>query len=301
MHNRQTLAREASIQGVGLHSGVPVRMRLIPAGAGTGIVFVRTDRAEVEIPATFDHVGPSFYATVLQKDGVTISTVEHLMAALYALQVDDLRIEIDGPEVPILDGSARPLVEAILDAGTVEFPVPRSYLTLVRPVVITHEEKRIGVYPCREYRVTYAIEFPHPGLGYQELTVSVWGDGVFAEKLAPARTFAFESEVAALRNAGLARGGSLDNAVVIGAEGPLNAGGLRFPDEFVRHKMLDLTGDLSLLGRPILGHVCAYRAGHDMHGRLARRILESTDSWFLAPWSDEAPAPDALGVRSTAD
>ncbi|MBZ5640265.1 MAG: UDP-3-O-acyl-N-acetylglucosamine deacetylase, partial [Acidobacteriia bacterium] len=270
-------------------SGAKVRMRLLPAEAGAGILFLRTDHPEVEIPATLDHTGPSFYATVLQKDGVAVSTVEHLMAALYALQVDDLRVEIDGPEVPILDGSSRPFVEAILAAGTVEHPVPRLYLTVVRPVVVTLDEKRIGVYPCREYRVTYAIEFPHPGLGYQELTLSIWGADAFAEKLSPARTFTFEGEVEALRKAGLARGGSLENAVVVGANGLLNEGGLRFPDEFVRHKMLDLTGDLSLLGRPLRGHVVAYRAGHDLHGRLARRILERTDCWFLAPWSEEVP------------
>jgi UDP-3-O-[3-hydroxymyristoyl] N-acetylglucosamine deacetylase len=297
VHNRQTLARETEVRGIGLHSGAEILMRLLPAEAGSGIVFVRTDLAGIEIPATLDHAGPSFYATVLQKDGVTISTVEHLMAALYALQIDDLSIELDGPEVPILDGSSRPFVDAILSAGTVERDVPRLYLTVVRPLTVTHEEKRIGVYPCREYRVTYAIEFPHPGLGYQELTASIWGAEAFAEKLAPARTFTFESEVEALRKAGLARGGSLDNAVVIGAEGLLNAGGLRFPDEFVRHKMLDLTGDLSLLGRPLRGHVVAYRAGHDLHGRLARRILERPDCWFLAPWSEEIPEADAGGVR----
>ncbi len=301
MHNRQTLAREAEMRGIGLHSGAAVRMRLIPAEAGTGVVFVRTDRPEVEIPATLAHAGPSFYATVLQKDGVTVSTVEHLMAALYALQVDDLRIEVDGPDVPILDGSSRPFVEAVLAAGTVERPVPRLYLTVVRPVVVTVEGKRIGVYPCHDYRVTYAIEFPHPGLGYQELTLSIWGADAFAEKLSPARTFTFEAEVDALRKVGLARGGSLENAVVIGADGLLNHGGLRFPDEFVRHKILDLTGDLSLLGRPLRGHVVAYRAGHDLHGRLARKILDRPDCWFLAPWSEEAPVAAGAGSHPLPD
>ncbi len=287
MHRRQTLASEAEVRGIGLHSGSAVRMRLLPAEAGRGVVFVRTDRGRAEIPATLEHAGPSFYATVLETEGVTVGTIEHLMAALYALQIDDLTIELDGPEVPILDGSSRPFVEAILAAGTVELDAPRLYLTVIRPVIVTHEDKRIGVYPCNDYRVTYAIEFPHPGLGYQELTASLWGAEAFAEKLAPARTFTFESEVEALQKAGLARGGSLENAVVIGSEGLLNRDGLRFPDEFVRHKMLDLTGDLSLLGRPLRGHVVAYRAGHDLHARLARRILERTDCWFLAPWTDE--------------
>lgn len=292
---RQTLKRDVHVEGIGLHTGEPVRMSLRRAQAGTGVVFVRTDRDAAEIPATLDHAGPSFYATVIEKKGVTVSTIEHLMAALYALQVDDVRIELDGPEVPILDGSSRPFVEMILDAGREPLAVPREYLTIVRTIELEHEEKRIAVYPCREFRITYAIEFSHPVLGYQELTASLWGAEAFAEKLAPARTFTFETEVEALRRAGLAKGGSLDNAVVLGSERPLNDS-LRFPDEFVRHKMLDLTGDLSLLGRPMRGHVVAYRAGHDLHARLARRIRERRDCWFLAPWSEEAPPLAAAGA-----
>ncbi len=292
MQNRHTLAAESSLEGIGLHTGARIRMRLVPAEAETGVVFVRTDAGGVVVPADVSCAGPSFYATVLTKDGFTVSTVEHLMAALYALQVDDVRVELDGPEVPILDGSARPFVEQILGAGRRELPIARQYLTVVRPIEITHEEKRIAVYPCREYRVTYAIDFDHPVLGYQELTASLWGTEAFAGKLAPARTFVLEREVEALRRMGLARGGSLDNAVVLGETGILNQEML-FPDEFVRHKMLDLTGDLSLLGRPIRGHVVAYRAGHDLHGRLVRRIRDCRDCWYLAPWSEQAPARTA--------
>jgi UDP-3-O-[3-hydroxymyristoyl] N-acetylglucosamine deacetylase len=288
---RRTLATAVRINGVGLHSGTPVRARLVPAEAGSGIVFVRTDLAGARIEAVLANAGPSFYATVLQKDGATVSTIEHLMAALYALQVDDLTIELDAPEVPILDGSSRPFVEAVLDAGYREHDVPRNYIHIVRPVSVTHEDKSIAVRPSPEYRVTYAIDFDHPALGYQELTASLWEAEHFAEKLAPARTFTFEHEIEALKQRGLARGGSLDNAVVVGRDGILNDG-LRFPDEFVRHKMLDLTGDLSLLGHPLLGHVVAYRAGHDLHARLARRIAEAKDSWFLAPWGVAAEAKE---------
>jgi UDP-3-O-[3-hydroxymyristoyl] N-acetylglucosamine deacetylase len=213
--------------------------------------------------------------------------------------VDDLRVELDGAEVPILDGSSRPFVELILDAGRTELPILRQYITIVRPIVVSRGDKRIAVYPNPEYRVTYAIDFDHPLLGYQELTASVWGEEAFAEKLAPARTFVLEREVEDLRRAGLARGGSLDNAVVIGESGVLN-GELRFPDEFVRHKMLDLTGDLSLLGHPLRGHVVAYRSGHDMHGRLARRIWDSEDSWHLAPWHDRPPE-SAVGQDAGAE
>jgi len=290
MYYRQTLASTVSIRGVGLHCGATVRMTLRPAEPCTGIVFVRTDEGGgVEIPATLEFVGPSFWATVLQKDGQTVSTIEHLMAALYALQVDDLRVELDGPEVPILDGSSRPFVELILEAGRRELDARRDYLTLTRPIVVTHEEKRISAYPGPEYRLTYAIDFDHPALGYQELSATIWGGTAFADKLAPARTFTFERDVEQLRRQGLALGGSLENAVVLGEDGILNDSELRFPDEFVRHKMLDLTGDLSLLGRPLRAHIVAYRAGHDMHGRLARRIWEARASWYLAPWSEEDP------------
>jgi len=292
MVHRQTLASDVTLEGIGLHSGEPVRMRLVPAEPGSGIVFVRTDRGGVRLPATLDYAGPSFYATVLQRDGVKVSTIEHVMAALYALQIDDLSIELDGAEVPILDGSARPFVDAILEAGRVELPVERCYMTLVRPVVVTEHEKRIAAYPAAEYRVTYAIDFDHPVVGYQELSVGLWRDGDFAEKLAPARTFTFEAEVAMLREKGLALGGSLDNALVVGDAGVLNAD-MRFPDEFVRHKMLDLTGDLSLLGRPLRAHVVAYRAGHDLHARLARRIWNSPDCWYVAPWAGQASGNNA--------
>ncbi len=284
MVQRQTLAAPVGFEGIGLHSGQPARARWVPAEPGTGIVFVRTDAGGARIPATLDHAGPSFYSTVLQKDGLRVGTIEHMMAALYAMQVDDLLVEVDGSELPILDGSSRPFVQAILATGRVELAAERQYMTLIRPIVISEDEKRIAAYPAPEFRVTYAIEFDHPLLGYQELSVGLWREGDFAEKLAPARTFTFAAEVQKLRDSGLARGGSLDNALVIGEDRILNDE-LRFPDEFVRHKMLDLTGDLSLLGRPLRAHVVAYRGGHDLHGRLARRIWNSPDCWYVAPWA----------------
>ncbi len=287
MLRRRTLATTATIKGSGLHSGTGVTLEMRPAPAETGIVFVREDLGGARIPASIRYSGPSFYATVLTRDGASVSTIEHLMAALYALQVDDLEIALDASEVPILDGSSQPFVSAILAAGFAEHDTPRQYLHITRPIVVSQDDKRISVHPCSEFRVTYAIEFDHPSLGYQELTASLWRADQFVEKLAPARTFTFEHEVARLRERGLALGGSLDNAVVLGPDGVLNPP-LRFDDEFVRHKMLDLTGDLSLLGRPLRGHVVAYRAGHDLHARLARAIEETRDAWYLAPWA-EAP------------
>lgn len=291
---RQTLRSEVVLDGIGLHSGKPVRMRLLPAEAEQGIVFVRADAGGERIPATLDYVGPSFYATVLEKGDLKVSTIEHLMAALYALQIDDLDVELDAAEAPILDGSSRPFIEAIEKVGLQELSVERQYITLVRPLIVSHDEKRIAAYPAREYRVTYAIDFDHPLLGYQELSVSLWKPGAFAQKLAPARTFTFEADVETLRRAGLALGGSLDNALVLSDNRLLNPD-LRFPDEFVRHKILDLTGDLSLLGRPLRAHVVAYRAGHDLHAQLVRKIHSAKDSWYLAPWS-EPPSDRETGA-----
>jgi UDP-3-O-[3-hydroxymyristoyl] N-acetylglucosamine deacetylase len=288
MVNRQTLARPVAIDGHGLHTGAPVHLELLPAPAGSGVVFVRLDRERAEIPASVLYAGPSHWATTLEREGVGVSTIEHLTAALSALLVDDVRIELDGPEVPILDGSSKPFVDAILSAGRTELAEPRQYITLVRPITVEHEDKRIAAYPCREYRVTYALDFDHPALGYQELTASLWSEDSFVSKLAPARTFTFARDVEALRRRGLALGGSLDNAVVLAEDGILNPD-LRFADEFVRHKMLDLTGDLSLLGRPLRAHVVAYRAGHDLHARLARAIWDDPEAWYLAPWSEESP------------
>jgi UDP-3-O-[3-hydroxymyristoyl] N-acetylglucosamine deacetylase len=283
MDRRQTIASVVALQGIGLHSGRQARLRLLPAEARTGIVFVRTDAHDARIPATLAHLAPSRYATVLECAGQRVGTVEHLMAALSALRVDDLIVELDGPEPPILDGSSLPFVEAIARAGLRPLEVEREYLTLTRTIEVSEEDKRISAHPWFDFRVTYAIDFEHPLLGYQDLSVSVWREDDFRDKLAAARTFTFEDEVAELRRRGLALGGSLDNALVLGRDKLLNPD-LRFADEFVRHKILDLTGDLALLGHPLRAHVVAYRAGHDLHTRLARRILEARDSWYLAPW-----------------
>ena len=272
MVRRQTLATDISLSGVGLHSGRPVRMRLVPAEAETGIVFVRTDADGARLPATIEHVGPSFYATVLRRDELRISTVEHLMAALYALQVDDLMVELDGAGLPILDGSSRPFVEAILEAGRTELPVERQYMTLVRPVIVSDQEKRIAAYPSPEFRITYAIDFDHPCIGRQSLEISSLDEDVFERELAAARTFGFANEVEALRKAGLARGGQLENTVVLDKTSVLNPGGLRWPDEFVRHKIVDLIGDLALLGARPNAHIRVEKGGHRLHHRLVQEI-----------------------------
>jgi UDP-3-O-[3-hydroxymyristoyl] N-acetylglucosamine deacetylase len=220
---------------------------------------------------------------------VRISTAEHLLAALYALGVDNVRLELDSDEVPILDGSAAPFVSLIHDAGIVDLAETRRYITITKPLTLVEDDKQISIHPSAGFRVTYAIDFEHASLGYQELTADLWGTTAFVDKLAPARTFVLERDVEALRRAGLAQGGNLDNAVVLAESGNLS-GPLRFEDEPVRHKMLDLTGDLSLLGHPLKGHVIAYRAGHDLHAALAQMIHHRTDAWYLANWDEAALA-----------
>ncbi len=287
MFFQRTISNPIDCSGIGLHTGKKVEMLLQPAPANTGIVFIRTDVGNIEIEASLANVSSSRYATCLEKNGVSVLTAEHLLAALYALGVDNIKIEMNAEEIPILDGSSAPFVQLIHKAGLKELEEPRLYLVICRPISVKEEEdKRVSIYPCDEYKVTYAIDFEHQILGYQELTASLWGVQAFTEKIAPARTFTLEKEVEVLRKKGLARGGSLENAVVIGEKGILNKN-LRFKDEFVRHKMLDLTGDLSLVGKPIKGHVIAYRAGHDLHSRLAQKIIQEKESWYLSRWIEE--------------
>ena len=292
MKFERTLARRISCEGVGLHTGGACRLALVPAPPRTGRVFVRTDLGGLEVPATLSNVGKANYATCLVREGIRISTAEHLLAALYALGVDNLRIELDAEEVPILDGSAAPFVGLVREAGIVDQEELRRYITISRPLRLVEEDKQISVHPSSAFRVTYAIDFEHASLGYQELSADLWSTQAFVEKLAPARTFVLERDIAELRRAGLARGGSLANAVVLSESGTLS-GPLRFEDEPVRHKMLDLTGDLALLGRPLKGHVIAYRAGHDLHAALARMISHRTDAWYLGTWEDVAPDPES--------
>lgn len=261
-------------------------MSLLPAEPGTGRIFVRTDLDGFEVPAAIRYIGTANHATCLVKDAVRIGTAEHLLAALYALGVDNVRILLDSEEVPILDGSAAPFVRLVVDAGIEEQAEPRQYVTISKVLELAEEDKRISVHPSAEFRITYAIDFEHEALGYQELTADLWGTNAFVQKLAPARTFVLERDIAALRKAGLAQGGSLDNAVVIGEAGNLG-GDLRYNDEPVRHKMLDLTGDLALLGYPLKGHVIAYKAGHDLHAALVQLIEHRPDAWYFSMWDQD--------------
>ncbi|HSD66604.1 MAG TPA: UDP-3-O-acyl-N-acetylglucosamine deacetylase [Vicinamibacteria bacterium] len=296
MSYRRTLRREVECTGIGLHSGKPVRLRLLPAPAEHGIRFARTD-VGVEIPATLAHIGNQDHATTLDLDGVSIGTVEHLLAALAGLGVDDARVEVDGPEVPVLDGSAAPFVILLHEAGLRPLAVPRLHLRVLTPVEIVHGSKRARLAPADHFEIAYAIGFDHPLLRHQELSLRLTPRS-FTEAIAPARTFGFLREVEMLRKSGLALGGSLENAVVIGETGVLN-NKLRFEDEFVRHKILDAVGDLALLGCPILGRLEARRAGHALHAAVARKLLATPGACELVPAGAVAhePAPALAPLR----
>jgi len=287
-----------SCTGIGLHSGNRVTLSLKPAPADFGIRFQRADLGGLEIPATVTHLGGIQYATGLTREAVSVETVEHLLAALTALGIDNVVVELNTPEVPIMDGSAAPFVYLILnEAGVKRLPVARKYLKVLRPISLTQGDKRIALYPSDHFKVTYSISFDHPLIRHQSRTMKITEE-VFVEEIAPARTFGFLKEVEMLRQRGLALGGSLDNAIVLGETGVLN-NALRFEDEFVRHKILDVIGDLSLVGFPVIGHLVAHRGGHALHTSFASRILEEVDAWrVVEAAADAAMAP--VPVRTAA-
>jgi UDP-3-O-[3-hydroxymyristoyl] N-acetylglucosamine deacetylase len=295
MIGRMTIGRPVSVQGVGLHRGERVDLTLRPASPGSGLVFVRTDRDGDEIPVHQDYLSGTAYATTLAVNGTEAATVEHLLSAVVGLGIDDLRMELCGSEVPILDGSAAGFVDLLADAGRVESEVTRQVLRVEAPVTVRDGEKSITVEPGRGLRIRYAIDFKHPIIQDSERLFTLRPRS-YAREIAPARTFCRLEEVEGLRRAGLARGGSLDNALVVDRDGLLN-GPLRFRDEFVRHKILDLVGDLALLGLPLEGRVTAVRAGHALHARLVRELLERSEAWSLVPSTAVAdPVPRTTPV-----
>jgi UDP-3-O-[3-hydroxymyristoyl] N-acetylglucosamine deacetylase len=278
-HLEQTIAAPIEFTGVGLHSGAPVTMRLQPAPAGSGIVFRRTDLDNFEIPATGRNVAKVSYATSLMRQGVLISTTEHLLSALIGMGVDNVIVELDNLELPILDGSALPYVEAILSAGIRTQRRRRETIRVLRPVEVREGDKFIGVYPGTGYSIQYAIDFPAP-IGQQRAYIDLAAE-TYGAYIAAARTFGYKADEKRLRDMGLIRGAGPESAIILGPNGPEN-GPLRFPDEYVRHKVLDLIGDLALAGRRIEGHVVAERAGHAMHTALVSRLLKDRSAWELA-------------------
>jgi UDP-3-O-[3-hydroxymyristoyl] N-acetylglucosamine deacetylase len=294
---QRTIAEKITCTGSGLHSGAPVQLTMYPAHTDTGVVFLRRRAGEdgdlVEVAARAENVTSTSNATTLTHDGVSVSTVEHLLAALRCLGVDNVRIELDGPEVPVMDGSAASFAYLIRSAGLFVQPQPRSVLVIRRPLEYSDGERSIRIEPCRSFRISYAVDFDHPAIGRQEFEIAGMTPSVFEREIARARTFGFLREVEALWKAGMARGGSLDNTVLLDAERVVNRNGLRWPDEFVRHKVLDLLGDLALLGRPIRGHVKVERGGHSLHLGLMKQILRHKDAWKI----ERATSPAARDPR----
>ncbi len=270
---QKTLAKTVECSGIGLHSGRLVSLRLLPAPVDNGIVFRRMDLDGKEVSAKPSHVGEVDFATTLHFEGVAVHTVEHLMAALRCMGVDNAFIELNAEEVPIMDGSASAFVFLLKEAGTLQQSRPRSVLRALAPVVVQEEDRVAEFLPGDECRVTCSIEFNHPCIQEQTLTLRL-DEASFMTQVAPARTFGFLEEVEALRKQGLARGGSLDNAVVLSPGSHLNDH-LRYINEFVRHKMLDLIGDMALLGRPLRGHLRVRKCGHRLHTRLARAVEQA--------------------------
>ncbi len=274
-----TIVRSASAEGVGLHTGVFGHIHLVPAPADTGIVFRRIDLDNFKIEAQGHNVARVSYATSLMKQGVLLSTTEHLLAAIYSCEIDNVFIDIDSIEVPILDGSAEPFMQMLGHAGVRRLRRKRRYLKVLRPLEVTEGDRRIGIYPADEFHVRCYVDFPHPLVGQQEIEMAV-SPSTFRHLLARARTFCFERDIEPLRSMGLIRGGSLENAIVLTNDSVMN-GPLRFPDEFGRHKALDLIGDLALVGLPLLARVEAHKAGHALHTQLVSRLLAEPSLWTI--------------------
>lgn len=297
-----TIAREARTEGVGLHTGVFGHVRLASAPADVGIVFRRNDLDNFPIEAQGHNVARVSYATSLMKQGVLLSTTEHLLAAIYSCGIDNIYIDIDSIEVPILDGSAEPFMQMLVKAGVRRLRRRRRYLKVLKPLEVVEGNRRIGIYPADEFRVRCYVDFAHPLVGQQEVEMVVSPE-TFRHLLARARTFCFERDIEPLREMGLIRGGSLENAIVLTKDGVRN-GPLRFPDEFGRHKALDLIGDLALVGLPLLARIEAHKAGHSLHTQLVSQLLADPTLWTItteetshtaqdAPFAAFSPAPAA--------
>jgi UDP-3-O-[3-hydroxymyristoyl] N-acetylglucosamine deacetylase len=285
-HPEQTIRSEIDFRGIGLHSGAEVSMRLVPAPAGSGIVFRRTDLDNFEIPANGRNVAKVSYATSLMRGSVLISTTEHLLSALIGFGVDNVIVEVDNLELPILDGSALPYIDAFQSVGLKQQRRKREYMRILKEVEVREGTKFIGVYPGQGYGIDYTIDFPAP-IGFATFRGDL-ESGDYAKLIAPARTFGFREDEAKLRDMGLIRGATDACCIILTRQGVQN-GPLRYPDEFVRHKVLDLIGDLALAGRRIQGRVIAERAGHAMHTALVQRLLRDRSAWELAHGFDEAP------------
>ncbi len=279
MRPQRTIKNEVSFEGIGLHTGRHARVTLKPAARDNGITFIRSDKNTV-IKAHVGSVIDTAFATTIGHDGAKIRTVEHIMAALAGLGIDNILIDVDGPEIPILDGSSTELISIILKAGIAKQGKKRPYLRIKRPVIFDDGNSKVAALPYEGRRITYSIFFSHYGFGEQRLSIEI-NEETFAREIAPARTFGFLKDIEYLRTNGLAKGGSLENAIILGENGVLNSSGLRFKDKFVRHKVLDSIGDLAILGFPIYGHIIANKSGHSTNIKFLKKLLAFPEAWDL--------------------
>lgn len=279
MRAQRTIKNEVSFEGIGLHTGRYAKVTLKPAARDNGITFTRSDKNTV-IQAHVGSVIDTAFATTIGQDGAKIRTVEHIMAALAGLGIDNIFVDVDGPEIPILDGSSTELISIILKAGIAKQGKKRPYLRIKRPVIFDDGNSKVAALPYEGRRITYSIFFNHYGFGEQRLSIEI-NEETFAREIAPARTFGFLKDIEYLRTNGLAKGGSLENAIILGENGVLNSSGLRFKDEFVRHKVLDSIGDLAILGFPIYGHIIANKSGHSTNIKFLKKLLAYPEAWDL--------------------
>lgn len=289
MQMQTTLAESISTSGTGLHTGVEVNLTLKPAPENTGYIFVRTDLDNFEIPASVEYVSLCSFATTLLRKGVVLSTCEHLLSALRGCGVDNCFIELDNMEIPIMDGSSENFVELIERAGTLRQAAPRRFFEVRETVVFQQGDKWMSIEPAAEFSVECMIDFPHPFIKKQAFDFEMT-NGSFGKEIASARTFGFTTEIEALRKANLALGGSLDNAIVLTPDGMLNENPLRFQNEFVRHKILDIIGDFALLGMPVRGKIKAYKSGHAVHAALMSKLLKTESAWQIVESEPSAVA-----------
>ncbi|MGQ0508721.1 MAG: UDP-3-O-acyl-N-acetylglucosamine deacetylase [Myxococcaceae bacterium] len=279
--NQRTLQKRVTCQGVGLHTGSPVNLTLFPAPPNHGVVFVRTDVPQpVRIPALSANVVDTALATTLGADGARVGTVEHLMAALSGMGIDNVRIEVDGPEVPIMDGSAAPFAFLITSAGIRIQDEPKSFIVVKKAITVTDGDKEATVTPSSRFRIHCTIDFKHPLISDQSYEME-FSDRAFTREISRARTFGFLRDVEMLKKVGLAKGGSLDNAIVVDEFSILNPDGLRFPDEFVRHKILDAMGDVALFGRPLIANLKVHKGGHALNHKLVQRVLSDESNYVV--------------------
>ncbi len=284
---QRTLSNSVSCEGIGLHSGKPVKVTLNPAPAGTGIVFVRTDLGLAQVKAAAANTAATSYATTLCQNGVSIQTVEHLLATFAGLSIDNAYVEIDSDEVPIMDGSALPFVKTVVEAGIESQEALQPVMKIIKPIFVREGSKQLAIWPAESASVSCFIDFNHPMLKEQSLSYQS-SEEAFVREVSGARTFGFLSDVKTMQANGLARGASLNNAVALDDESVVNEEGLRYQDEFVRHKILDLLGDLFLVGMPIIGHIVAHKSGHGLNAQMVGKLLDSPQNWILVGSVEDA-------------